>query len=458
MRAICLMFWLTGCSDSRWQPWFGVSPELDPKVEDPEDSAEERPDGTRGLNELEGSAQGGGAPCGERVSPADTGLLERWPYLQLVAPNEATVVFGTLSEEVEGVVEFGATGSYTRSETAGKGQLRIVDNYLADDTALPQPSHITLHHARLSGLPPGQEICYRVLVDGQVAASGLRFKAAPSSAEEPVSFVVIGDWGSGTSDAEIVRDSMAPWLDGVSLFFTTGDNAYQSGDWDEIHENVFGLYEDMWMELPVYPTPGNHDYATEEAKPYFENFFLPRNALREGDMEAFYSMQWGVLHFIGLNTETPARSHDDDDPYDQLDWLKADLAAADRPWKVAAYHKPAYSGHPHRSSDYAARYEFGPLLQDGGAQLVLAGHNHFYERFTPLKDDEPTEVVSGGVTYVTTAGGGRSLYDTGHTDHQELIVRKHHFVRVDLDVCTMRIRAIGTDGSVLDDWTTTRCE
>ncbi|OGN96479.1 MAG: hypothetical protein A2Z71_03990 [Chloroflexi bacterium RBG_13_50_21] len=136
-----------------------------------------------------------------------------------------------------------------------------------------------------------------------------------------------------------------------------------------------------------YPSLGNHDLQTENGKPYYDYFTLPGN-------ERYYDFTWGPLHLFALNTN-------DSEPDGvgassiQAEWLKAGLAASTSTWDIVYMHYPPYSSGTHGSTDWA-RWPYA----EWGADVVLAGHDHTYERL-----DE------GGMTYFVNGLGGAGIYN-----------------------------------------------
>lgn len=401
-----------------------------------------------------GPAYAGRPDCAPGVEPGSDDRLVRWPYLQLPAPGEMTVAWGGPADAGAGTLEWTVDGETWQTLDGEPTSVRINDSDEAE------PVTMTLFSARITGLGPGGAACYRVTLDGEEVAGGLSLQTPPSPDEvdAPLRFLVIGDFGAGTEDQYEVRDAMLPYIDDAHVLLTTGDNAYGDGDWDELHELVFGVNEQLMAQVPTLPTSGNHDYKTQSAQPYLDNFFLPENALREADHERYWSLDWGGVHLVGLDTEDPAYVMSAETDDDQGDWLEQDLASHDRPWTIAMWHKPAYSGHPTRGPDPWALLQFVPKLEAAGTQLVLQGHDHFYERYNPIRGNEASTTTDGGITYFVTAGGGQGMYEIGPATHQARIEDKHHFLWGEVAGCTMHIQAIDKTGAVFDEVTLDRCD
>ena len=124
--------------------------------------------------------------------------------------------------------------------------------------------------------------------------------------------------------------------------------------------------------MPLFPTPGNHEYVTNQGQPYLDNFYLPANN-PEGT-ERYYSFDWGPVHFVSLdsNCAIGLASPDRCTLAAQKSWVAQDLAATQRPWKVAFFHHPPWSSGEH-GSQLTMRREFGPLFEQYGVDLVLTG-------------------------------------------------------------------------------------
>jgi len=384
------------------------------------------------------------ADCGIGVAPGTHPDLIRWPYVQSVTDASAIIAWGSPVEEQTGYLHYGTSGDYG---IAIPSDVSEIPSY--GDTTL------AIHSVELTGLEPGTEYCYQVQVGDHEIAGALRFRTAPDSPYAPARFFAFGDLGTSTPDQLAIRDRMLAQHHDIDLWFTTGDNAYPAGTHQAYQAHVFSIYREMWTRIPVFPVPGNHDYITENAQPYLDNFFLPRNAWREEDKERYYSIDWGPIHFVGLDSEDPMFQLDGED--DMVAWVDADLAATDKPWKIVAWHRPPYEGHPTRAPDVATWYHLVPLMQKHGVQLVLLGHNHFYERMVPILDNAPSSYRQGAVTYVVTGSAGRSLYDIAPWEFQAVGIQDFNYLIGDVSFCELRLQAYNGDGEKLDDFTIPRC-
>jgi hypothetical protein len=169
---------------------------------------------------------------------------------------------------------------------------------------------------------------------------------------------------------------------------TLGDNAYPSGTLSEFNN----YYRPNWgrHDARVYPSPGNHEYQTPNAQGYFDYF----GARAPGP---YYSYDLGSWHLISLNSEIPVGVGSA-----QETWLKADLAAHPATCVLAYWHQPRFSSGFHSSNT-----RYGPLwnaLYDAKAEIILNGHEHFYERFA-LQNPSGNADPQGLRQFIVGTGG-----------------------------------------------------
>lgn len=388
------------------------------------------------------------AECGQSASPGTVATLLRWPYVQNVTETSAVIAWGT------GIDKSQAQLRYGRDTTVGSA----VDASVKP-LSIGEDSAINLFSATLSGLEPNTEYCYQVRADGSDLVGNLKFHTAPKEKNAMVRFLVIGDYGSGSLPQIMVRDQMLDYLDRTDLILTTGDNAYSAGAYVEFQKKVFEIYLSLFARIPVFPSFGNHDFASAVGQPYLDNFFLPENAWREADRERYYSFDWGPLHVTALDSEYALYGIRDEETNDMADWLEADLSATTRPWKIVTFHQPPHTSNPKRSPNPIVVLKIVPILEKHRVPLVLMGHEHFYERFHAVRQNQQTPMSDGGVTYVITGGGGASLYDIdlGKDPLQAVGAKIHHFLAAEADDCTLSARAIDLTGQEIDRFSLDRC-
>ncbi|WP_176738610.1 metallophosphoesterase family protein [Micromonospora pallida] len=169
-------------------------------------------------------------------------------------------------------------------------------------------------------------------------------------------------------------------------------------------EEFANCYHPTWgrHKARTRPAVGNHEYLTPDAAGYYAYFGAAAGPAGQGWYS--YDLADGGWHVVVLNSNCShiGGCHAGSA---QEQWLRADLAANQARCTVAYWHHPLFT------SGGRAREEVRPLFQalyDGGAEIVLTGHNHQYERFAP---QSPTGVAdpARGIRQFVVGTGGRSL-------------------------------------------------
>ena len=206
----------------------------------------------------------------------------------------------------------------------------------------------------------------------------------------PQVFVGAGDIAMCDANAE----ATARLLDGIGgTVFALGDNAYLSGTAQEYRD----CYDPTWGRHKgrTRPTPGNHEYLSTGAAPYYAYFGA--NAGPSG--LGYYSFDLGAWHAISLNSNVPAGPGSA-----QAAWLRTDLAASRARCTIAYWHHPLFTSGP--SGGTPAMRDLWQLLYDADAEIVLNGHDHLYERFRPQDPDGFPDAARGLRQFTVGTGGG----------------------------------------------------
>ncbi len=362
--------------------------------------------------------------------------LPRQPYLQSVGTTSALVAFRT-GVSCTPFVRFGEGTDLSRSATATVAGWR--------------------HAVKLDGLLPGRTYSYVVEACGSVMGVR-RFQTATGPETTRLHFTAMGDFGTGgTKQAEVLKLLAQPGKAG-ELLVTLGDNAYSSGTESEFQSNMFKPMAAVLRQVPLFPSPGNHEYVTNQGQPYLDNFYLPANNLAK--TERYYSFNWGPVHFVSLdsNCVIGLASSDRCTLAAQKSWLAADLAATKQPWKVVFFHHPTWSSGDH-GSQLKMRREFAPLFEQYGVDLVLMGHDHNYERSRPMKGDAVAPSGTKGITYFVVGSGGASLRAFPGSKPSWSAFRDNvnmGYLDVVVDGGTLTAKFIILNGSVRDSLTLTK--
>lgn len=247
---------------------------------------------------------------------------------------------------------------------------------------------------------------------------------------------VIGDYGV---DAAAVRQVVAAMtrFDGgrpLDAVVTTGDNAYPKGTAEQAAFARRVLDPLLRGGTPIHPALGNHDVAAADGAAVMRAFGMRRR---------WYTATVGAIEVVVLDSTRVGDAG-------QLAFLRGVLARP-RPtaFRVVAFHHPAWSCSAHGPDETDARDRWLPLFGTK-VDLVLAGHNHTYERF----------VGPGGAAYVTTGGGGAQLYASARpacrgAGRIAFLRTVHHAVRLVATERTLRVEAVDVHGVVFDAVTLT---
>ena len=388
----------------------------------------------------------------------------REPYLQNGSTSAVTVRWRS-DIATDSVVRYGTTaGSLTQSVT--------------DATVT------TEHEVRLTGLSANTTYFYSVGTSTVTMASGTDyfFITAPTSAK-PTRVWVLGDPGTGNASQANVRNAYYNFTGTrhTDLWLMLGDNAYSTGTDTEYQGAVFNMYPTMLRKSVLFSTRGNHE-ADGGGSTYYNIFTLPRNAEAGGvasGTEAYYSFDFGNIHFICLDSFGTSRSATGP----MATWLQNDLAATTRDWVIAFWHHPPYSKGSHNSDNEVElvemRQNIGPIIENGGVDLVLCGHSHSYERSflidghygssstftTSHKKDggsgrEPTPYLKptgleprAGAVYTVAGSSGQT--SGGQLNHPAMFVSLNVLGSVVLDFQTNRLdfTFLDSTGVVRDNFT-----
>ena len=171
-----------------------------------------------------------------------------------------------------------------------------------------------------------------------------------------------------------------------------GDHQYPSGALADFN----AYYDPTWgrVKAKTYPAPGNHEYQTSGAAGYFAYFGDRAGPAGRG----YYSFNVGSWHVISLNSEISTAAGSP-----QEAWLKADLAASSQRCTLAYWHKPLFSSGPH-GNDPSVK-PLWDVLYAADADVVLAGHDHDYERFAPQTPSGSADATRGIREFVVGTGG-----------------------------------------------------
>jgi acid phosphatase type 7 len=271
-----------------------------------------------------------------------------------------------------------ATGRYASGETGTTGPRLEVETTVGRGDAA----------GAATGPAGGADAPIRVVAAGDIACD-------PAGPVDPEEGPTIGPACAQAATADLAR-SLRP-----DAVLPLGDNVYSNGTLARYRR----WYQPTWGRLDAisHPVPGNHEYITSaesvDAAGYFAYFRTRAREVHKG----WYSFDLGRWHLIALNGQCPpAGNCGPGSPQER--WLRADLAAHARDRCVLAYwHEPRFSSGRHGNDKRFAA--FWDDLYRAGAELVLNGHDHDYERFAPQTPQGRADPVRGIREFVLGTGG-----------------------------------------------------
>jgi predicted MPP superfamily phosphohydrolase len=257
---------------------------------------------------------------------------------------------------------------------------------------------------------------------------------ASATARSKTRFVVMGDFGTGSSDELAIARKMAELHQQSPLDFvlSAGDNIYPNGAGHYFARNFEQPFADLLrQEVKFYTVLGNHDVeAGRRDQMHYPLFNM--------DGANYYMMGRGngLVDFFMLDST--------DFDNQQTNWLENQLAQSKALWKVAVFHHPIYSSGKKHGSDARLRQRIEPLLKKHSVQVVFSGHDHVYERVKP----------QDGIQYFVSGGAGKvrrgdiradSVISAASYDND------NHFMLIELDEKEIAFKAISKDGAVVDN-------
>jgi hypothetical protein len=255
-------------------------------------------------------------------------------------------------------------------------------------------------------------------------------------ADGSVRFAVIGDSGRGDRRQQEVADQMVAWRAKFPFDFVLmlGDNIYDRHtprDYQLKFEQPYSAL--LAAGVTFHAVLGNHD---DPGQVYFAPFNMGG--------ERYYTFRRNERRLAGLAGAGVRFFALDSRSVDlaQLDWLRRELAASGTAWKICFLHHPLYTSGRYRGTARTLRLALEPILVDGDVDVVLSGHEHFYERLRPQR----------GISYFTSGGAG-SLR-RGDIRPSTVLAKgfdeDYHFMLVEVSGNELYFQAVSRTGSTID--------
>ena len=301
-----------------------------------------------------------GAACGDGSGPQAVARLALSPPWTSIEVGDS-IIGDTLR-----VAFVNATGSVVRADSV---------TWSSSDPSVADIDATGRVHGRRVGV---------ITIQGAVGTTAASQRIAVT---DPV-LVGAGDMGTCLPPNNRLTARLLDSLSGT--VFTAGDNDYS----DATPAPQYGVcFDSTWSrhKRRVRPAPGDDDLRDSSLDDYFDYFGAPAHG-----PTGYYSYDLGAWHIVVLNTAVAVDST-------QARWLRADLAAHPALCTLAVSHRPRFSsGNAGSSSGQAVFFQ---ALYDAGAELILDGNDHDYERFAPQAPDQTPDPDSGLVEIVVGTGG-----------------------------------------------------
>ncbi len=249
--------------------------------------------------------------------------------------------------------------------------------------------------------------------------------------------VVLGVGDIGMCDRPAVAQTarLVAGLEGQLLL--AGDIAYFQGtaaNFRDCFNPEWGRFRGRW-----HPTPGNHEYESAGAGPYFDYFGDAAGADRAG----YYAFMAGDWLILMLNSNIPAGRGSA-----QWEFARQQLEGQRTPCTMAVWHHPLFSSGPNGNS--AVMRDMWSLLEASRAEVVLTGHDHLYERFA-RQSANGTPDPANGIRQFTAGTGGAELYNfVRAAPNSESRLMQYGVVRFTLKPAQVEWAFLAVDGSVND--------
>ena len=255
------------------------------------------------------------------------------------------------------------------------------------------------------------------------------------AAEQPVRVVAFGDFGTGSeaqkqvASAVLKRHRQTPFDFGITL----GDNFYPVGMESPGDPRWATQWEQLYQPLGVkfYATLGNHDWGHPDS-PAAEIIYSDKSQTWRMP-SPYYTFTAGPAQFFALDTNRISEA--------QLIWLKEELAKSQAKWKVAYGHHHVYSATRGDNAGLIGRLL--PVLQAGGVDLYICGHDHNLQHVRP----------EGGVHFFVAGGGGAGTYELKEYERTIFKAQTHGFASLEVEAKQLKVRLVKADGAQLYEYT-----
>jgi len=266
----------------------------------------------------------------------------------------------------------------------------------------------------------------------------------PPRPDEVATLVGAGDIGVCGSDAPMATGRLLDHLPGT--IFAAGDLAYEEGTAEQFQK----CYEPAWgrHKARTRPAPGNHEYSSPDAAPYFAYFGASAGPPGLG----YYSYTSGNWQIYSLNSNIGGSQ-----AAAELQWLRSEAASQPSLCSLAYFHHPRFSSGPHGlMAPVPVVRDLWADLYNMGVDIVISGHEHFYERFAPQTADSVSDPDYGIRQFVVGTGGGPLAPALRRVANSEVLLTTFGVLKLTLEPQSYQWEFLSAEsGAVLDSGTGT---
>lgn len=348
--------------------------------------------------------------------------ITKGPFLLRTSQNRAVLMWETDTEGL-GKVSYG-TDRQLKNHIVVEPE--CVEYQIRENGRTPHKKTAFIYKTWLTNLKPGRFYYYRI-TGPQTQSSVYSFRTVPADTDE-VTFVVYGDCRTYPDrHRKIVEQIIKKKVDFVVV---SGDLVEDGEVYQQWEQQFFGPLKGLAESVPVYTVKGNHDLSDQN---YFEKLLVPSG------QTANFSFDYGPVHYFCADNYVKTEAQ-------ILALIAADIGASTSTWKFVSYHEPTINfgghwsnwGYPDALSTFAK----------SGADFVITGHSHQYERFRPIAP--PPGIDGSYVTYITSAGGGAPLYDLEPSLYHAKAKQIHHFCLFHIKENKLIMDTIDINGRIVD--------
>jgi phosphodiesterase/alkaline phosphatase D-like protein len=339
-----------------------------------------------------------------------------------VTVNNTTPLAITAGPTAGSITTTGAAIAWT-TNNASNSQVKygtVSGSYPNSQPATPDPTMLTSHNIQLIGLNPSTTYYYVVLSnDGSTSVQSSQ-GTFTTPANSSVTIAAVGDIAisSGYQSEVASRISSINAVTPLSAVLQLGDIAYNSGLLSEFNANYAPSWGVSWIRNLSHPVPGNHEYMDTSggtsgalrAKGYFDYFngVGVTTGIAGTRGQGWHNYNVGGWHLVGLNSNEKCTYISCSAGSTQEVWLRNDLQSDNSLCEIAYWHHPRWTSIG--SSGHSPTTEMQALWQalvDNNVDILLVGHNHFYERFAKMN----------GSGAASSTGTRQFIIGTGGTDN-----------------------------------------